>query len=264
MKKVILAATLMMIITVLSALDIYVEENKFLDSNQNTLLEIGYQIPFAELTFEKSEMGFTANVKVTYQILKSDKVLVENNYSHEISVGNEALTSSPKLYKDKLTLTLAKSGYLVKMSFEDMASQEFFDWNHDFSILERDALVSDIELSRQVYRDTTLANNLRRGSIHFDIAVDHLFMKPDNQNMVLYYEIQNFFAGDDGNSDVSETITIHRDDKEILTLSEDISQPDEVIRRLKNVEIADLEPGYYKLLLTIKDNITGMEEKRRN
>lgn len=264
MKKIILFVMLLSFIPVIASLNIFIDENKFLDEKSNTNLDITYQIPYNELSFLKSAEGFKAQMKINYQILKEEKILVDNNFIQDIIVRNEELTKSLMTYKDKLTLTLSKSGYQVVINFQDIVSEEFTSWKHDFDIISPDALVSELEFSKQAYMDTTSVSNLKRGNIYFDIAVDHLYNKPSDKDVIAYYEIQNFFSDADGNVDISETIQIFKDDQEVKTLSDKITIADGVIRRIKDLDISDFDKGYYKINLKIKDNLTGFEETRED
>lgn len=264
MRKILICVFLLLAVSAFADLNVHIEENRFLDSNMNTILDINYQIPYNQLTFKKNDEGFTANLKINYQILKEENVLLEDSFLQNIIAENTEIAVSPKLFKDKLNLTLSKSGYHIEITFEDIQSGNFFNWEYDFTVLPRESLMSDIEFSQTVYRDTLSNSNLKRGDFYFDIATDHLFNKSISNSFVIYYELQNFFSNPDNTTDIDEIIQLKKEDEIILDLQDKITSANGFVRRIKNINIAELDPGYYTLLLTIKDNLTGFKEIRED
>lgn len=244
----------------LRALDVVVDQNRFLDDDGNTRLELIYQVAFDQLSFSQTEKGFEADLKVIVALEKAGKVVYRSPFVNKIVTKDLDKAKSSLLYKDKIILTLSKSGFKTSLTFVEPQSEEAYQWSKDFEILPETTMISDLEFCEQVVEDTTSSQaNLHRNGMLFDFRADHLLYKRA-EKFVLYYELYNLALDEKGSCNVEENIEIFQGDDLIMSSSQQLAHQASTLLRLKNVAIADLSEGFYTLSITAKDLISGKEQ----
>ena len=265
MKKItFILCMLFVIVTLNYALNVVVDDNRYLDANGNTRLEMVYQVPYNNLIFERSEHGFEADLDVTISLERDGEIVYEKTFTNRIITHQFDKTVSNTLYKDKMVLTLSKSIFVTKLLFKDPRQEDFSEWSKPFEILDSNAIISELELNEKVIRDTTsYFANLHRNGMLFDVAVDHVISKK-NDRFVLYYELQNIATNKVNESDIIETITITKDSVAVFTKSQELKNSGANVSRLKNVDVKDLSEGMYYITLKVEDKLTGKTAERED
>ena len=263
-KKAFFLCVFFVFITINYALNVVVDDNRFLDNNGNTRLEMVYQVPYNHLVFERSEYGFEADLDVTISLERDGEIVYEKNFTNKIITHQADKTASNTLYKDKIVLTLSKSVFITKLLFEDPRQEEISEWSKPFEILDRNEIISEIELNKRVVRDTTsYLANLHRNGMLFDVAVDHVVSKKQD-GFVLYYELQNIMVNEDNESNLIETITITKDSEVVFTKSSELINKGTNILRLKNIDTKDFSEGMYYITLKIEDKLNSKTAERKD
>lgn len=256
MKKIIgMLVTLIFVSAAAAEIVVAVDQNRFFDEKGNTRVEFVYQVPYKQLSFQRNELGFEATLNVIFSLEKDGEEVYKLPFSNKIVVKEFDKTNSAFKFKDKISLTLSKSGFVSKLSFEDPNKAEFSYWESEFFVLSENRMISDLEFCEKVVNDTTLyMANLHRNGYLFDASADHVIDKKSGK-FVLYYEVQNFGLDNDENCNLVESISIRKGEQEIFSDLNVINQKAKTLLRLKNVDIANFEEGYYSLILKIDDKI---------
>ncbi|MCK4654476.1 MAG: hypothetical protein KAU01_08520, partial [Candidatus Cloacimonetes bacterium] len=251
MKKLV---TIIFLISSLSSLftenlNISVDQNRFLDSSNNTIFEINYQIPYRELDFQRDSLGFMARLEVKFSLQKNEKIVYEDEFVNKIVLTNQELTRSDNYFSDKISLTLAKSGFLIKTLFADLHENITLEWENKLEILPPQTLISDIEFSFDIVADTTVfMQKFHRKKNLFQVNCNHIYLTDEFEKMCFYYELQNFKLDSENSCDLTETIRIQKKDRIIKKLQNKISDSSIKIPRIHKIEISDLEAGYYEVI----------------
>jgi len=266
MKKLGLFYFILLIFLSASAeeLNVIVDNNRFLDISNNTILEINYQVPYNELQFEKTELGFEALLDVKISISKSGKELHKQEFTNNIIVTEHDKTLSDQSFKDKISITLSKSGFLISVIF--ISKKKKKKWEYEFEILSRESLVSDLEFSSFVIADTTdYLQKFHRDGKLFIVNPSHIFELQTNEKIFLYYELQNFFTNENNELDFSENIYLIRKEETIDKIESKIKrEAAEKIYQIKEIDFSSFKPGLYDLRLEIIDNVTGIKQTRED
>lgn len=263
MKKLV---TIIFLISSLSSLftenlNISVDQNRFLDSSNNTIFEINYQIPYRELDFQRDSLGFMARLEVKFSLQKNEKIVYEDEFVNKIVLTNQELTRSDNYFSDKISLTLAKSGFLIKTLFADLHENITLEWENKLEILPPQTLISDIEFSFDIVADTTVfMQKFHRKKNLFQVNCNHIYLTDEFEKMCFYYELQNFKLDSENSCDLTETIRIQKKDRIIKKLQNKISDSSIKIPRIHKIEISDLEAGYYEVIIEISDNIGNRKD----
>ena len=249
MKQVFLLFTLLVISSGLFArqLNITVDSNRFLDEKGNTIFEINYQIPYKDLEFEMNEQGFVARLKVSFALSKGEKIAYHDEFVNKIIMKDAATADSPRLFSDKIILTLGSSGYLLTVSFSDEKADKSVDYNQELIILPQNTLLSEVEFLFDVVADSTnLLEKFHRDGQLFYLNSSHIYTLPENDRLWLYYV---YYPSPDSASMIFETIKIKRKQETILESVVKIEVSDLPIPITKNLNISNLEEGYYELVI---------------
>jgi len=211
-EKIIIVLLLLWSFVCFAELNIFTDKTRFLDKDGNTILNIDYQIPYKELEFRNSQKGFVANLEVNLKIQnKKNKVVYEKTFTNRIIVTQYPFTVSDDLYSDRISITLSKSGFLITVLFTDVHSGKEKRWQHEFETLSPHSLISDLEFSANVVRDTTgILEKFHRGDTLFFHNSSHIFTLPEEDTVYIYTEFQNYHFGKNHRYDLDETILIKK------------------------------------------------------
>ncbi len=266
MKNIVLFYFTLLIFLSASAeeLNVIIDSNRFLDNSNNTILEINYQVPYNDLQFEKTELGFEALLDVNISISKAEKELHKQDFTNNIIVTEHDITLSNQSFKDKISITLSKSGFLISVIF--ISNENEKKWEYEFEILSRESLVSDLEFSSFVIADTTdYLRKFHRDGKLFIVNPSHIFELQTNEKIFLYYELQNFFTNENNELDFSENIYLIRKEETIKKIESKIKrEAAEKIYQIKEIDFSAFKPGLYDLRLEIIDNVSGIKQTRED
>ena len=239
-------------------LNIAIDDNRFLDESQNTIFEINYLVTYNELEFEKTELGFTANLQVEIFLENNGKIVDQDTYTNRIIVTSFDKTVSDNVFLDKIILTLAKPDYLIKINFKDEASQKTKEWQKKAELLPRESLISDLEISKFVGRDTTgYFEKFHRNDTLFFANPNHIFTLPKENKVSLYYKIQNFEHNEQNEFSIEEKLTIKKKGRKIEKVKSDFTTSNFENFRMKEIDISDFQTGVYDIIIKVKDKKNG-------
>lgn len=240
---------------------VFVDENRFLNKQQNTIMDINYQIGYQEMAFVKTDDGFISKLNVALKIKHDKKVVFEEDYDKEILLKEKSLTVSDRSFYDRISLTLKKKNYFLELKFLDVFSGKTAVWEHHFEKLPENSLLSDLEFSVGLHKASEKEKTFfRRGDIVYDINPDHIFTKFQD-NLVIYYEIQNF--AEDSTS-IQNKIEIVNKDSTIFFEEKEIVINTSKSGRFETIDLTDFPEGYSQIKLSVKDLQTGDIEVREN
>jgi GWxTD domain-containing protein len=263
MKRIIPLCLFLLFLSVLGAqdLNIAIDMNRFLSGDGNTTFEINYQITYKNLSFEwQDSLGFVASLSVDYQLKKSGKG-VQDNFTNKIIVRNQASTQSSKYFTDKISFTLTKPGYNYVMKIKDLNNNLESDWESNCDLFVAGSIISDLEFSSSVTRDTTsYMPKFHRNDFLYDINVSHVFSNLSQDSLAVYYELQNYEFASDGQCDVDVKIFIKKKDLIISEYSDFVKVGTETHNKVSWIDITDFEVGYYDLILEVYDQNSGLIE----
>jgi GWxTD domain-containing protein len=260
-----IAALLMLSASLSAELKVIVDSNRFLDQNLNTILEINYEIPYKELEFISTDNGFQAEIKTDLKVFSQDQEVFQQDFSNLIILTDSEVTKSDGNFLDKITLTLSRSDFLIKLSFADVLSEEKADWQYQFTLLPRDAMLSDLEMSTIIRQDTTqYMRKFHRWDYLFLNNPSHIFDLQKTNMLYLYYEISSFFKNAEDNSDLTEVISVFKNGELIKQQESPIQENKDLINRIKQLDLEYLPAGYYELVVEVTDNVSGYQELKQD
>jgi GWxTD domain-containing protein len=202
-----------------------------------------------------------ARLEVKFSLQKNEKIVYEDEFVNKIVLTNQELTRSDNYFSDKISLTLAKSGFLIKTLFADLHENITLEWENKLEILPPQTLISDIEFSFDIVADTTVfMQKFHRKKNLFQVNCNHIYLTDEFEKMCFYYELQNFKLDSENSCDLTETIRIQKKDRIIKKLQNKISDSSIKIPRIHKIEISDLEAGYYEVIIEISDNIGNRKD----
>ncbi len=252
-------------ISLSAEMQVIVDANRFLDANSNTILEINYEIPYRQLNFLRSDNGFETELKTDLKVYSGGQEVFQQDFTNLIILTNQEATESSENFLDKITLTLAKSDFVIRLEFTEITANKTADWEYQFNLLAPDAILSDLEMSSAVRLDTTeYLQKFHRWDYLFLNNPSHIFDLQQQRILYLYYEIYGFFKSTDDISDLTETISIYRNGELINQEESPITENKDTINRIKQLNIDDLSAGYYELEVKVMDNISGYQEVKKD
>ena len=232
-------------------LPVSVDLNRFLDDASNTIFDFNYQIPYNSLQFEKTESGFSADLKVKYLLTMDEEIVDEGDFTNKLIFPNQEMTRSGKLFRDKISVTLPSSVYAMQLSFTDIHSELGTLWSKKLFVLKRDSFLSDIEFSSGIVVDTTnYLGKLHRDDMLFFIDCKHIYTKGEVDSLYLYYELGNkqFPVGA-----IHEKINILKDDDTVKVITNELNCRGFKKPQMRKIDISDLEEGYHNIIIEITD-----------
>lgn len=229
-------------------LNVFVDANRFLDENNNTILEINYQVPYKELKFMQTENGFESILEVEFYLLKNDKIVYDYIFPNGIIVSNKQKTVSNCSFSDKMIITLTKP-FIVNVVFNDKNSEESSNWNYKFDVLTPLSLISDIEFSSEVLPDTTIyLEKFHRNGNLFKVIPSHVITKYEATDLIAFFELYNPFQTE---KKVTLYQTISRKDSLISKKEKEIILSSHKTEQIHTIPIAELKDGLYNFNLEV-------------
>jgi GWxTD domain-containing protein len=235
-------------------LPVSVDLNRFLDDSSNTIFDFNYQMPYNSLKFEKTDSGFSANLKVEYLLTMDKEIVDEGDFINKLIFPNQEMTRSGKLFRDKISVTLPSSVYTMHISFTDIHSALNTTWSEKLVILQKDSFLSDLEFSSGIVIDTTgYLEKLHRDALLFFTNCNHIYTQSEVDSLYLYYELGNvqFPVGI-----LNEKINILKDDDTLKVITNELNCRGSKNPQIRKIDISDLEEGYHNVIIEITDPIS--------
>ena len=235
-------------------LPISVDLNRFLDDSSNTVFDFNYQIPYNSLQFEKTDSGFSANLKVEYLLTMDEEIVDKGDFTNKLIFPNQEMTRSGKLFRDKISVTLPSSVYTMHISFTDIYSAFNISWSKKLIILKKNSFLSDLEFSSGIVIDTTgYLSKLHRDDFLFLINCNHIYTKGEVDSLYIYYELGNiqFPVGT-----LFEKISILKDDDTVKVITNELNCLGSKKPHTRKIDISNLDEGYHEIIVEVTDPIS--------
>ena len=225
-------------------LNMFIDYNRFLDKNKNTILLLDYQIPYENLAFLAKNNGYFAELNVKVKITEADSVFLEHEINDIIGVKNKADTGNrKKSYLNRLSFTLHKPLYTIQFSALDINSQKNFFYEFQIETLPPSSLLSDVELNSEVRPDTSqYLVKFKRNNVLYRSEPSILFNKSINDYIYLYLEIYNW-----NSTSESCLLNLSLEKDSLVVMDEYIDfQPGPGSESINlKIPLKDLNPGFY-------------------
>jgi len=225
-------------------LNMFIDYNRFLDKNKNTILLLDYQIPYENLAFLATNNGYFAELNVKVKITEADSIFLEHEINDIIGVKNKADTGNrKKSYLNRLSFTLHKPLYTIQFSALDINSQKNFFYEFQIETLPPSSLLSDIELNSEVRPDTSqYLVKFKRNNVLYRSEPSILFNKSINDYIYLYLEIYNW-----NSTSESCLLNLSLEKDSLVVMDEYIDfQPGPGSESINlKIPLKDLNPGFY-------------------
>ena len=193
-----------------SRLNMFLEYNRFLDNNKNTIVHIDYQIPYQNLEFKPLGGGFFAEVTVLVDIMESDTLFFQQTITDNIGISDITDSASDKSYLNRLSFLLEKPIYDFRFRAEDRNSTKKFSWDFRVEALPKASLISDVELSSEVRPDSTsFLTKFHRGNTLYRTEPSLIFNKSQLPYTHLFFEV--YAPKEAVNSSQLMVLTIEKD-----------------------------------------------------
>jgi len=232
-------------------LGMFVDIKRFFDEGRNTTFVIDYQVPYKNLMFMSRDNAYFAELKVNITIANADSILITKEFINDIGVTRKYdVASSNKSYLDRISLTLAQSGFYLTIEFEDINTSKSYAWSYVNQQLEPGDRVSDLELLTEVFQDNgSFSQKFKRGREIHKPEVSGLVSRNLQDSIYFYCE-----AYDVAKETTQAVLTIRKDDLVHLISSLNLNQTGSIIPILVPVNIKNLEPGKYSVTIDLMED----------
>ncbi len=232
----------------------FIDVNRFLDKDRNTILNIDYQIPYRNLIFLSQKSAFFAELDITVSVSNSDSLIYERSVQDNIGVRNKYdATQSGKSYLNRISLLLGSERYKIEFKATDINSQKVFTWPLDIDPLQSNSLISDIELCSSVVPDTTtFMSKFKRGNLLYNTEPSLIFSKDLHEDIYVYYEL--YPPSLDQKDKLTIVLMLERGEDIILDQLFEVSPKYEFETRSFKLPLKDLDPGMYYGSISVYHN----------
>jgi GWxTD domain-containing protein len=243
-------------------LGIFIDSNRFFGAGGNVQFEINYSFPYHAVDFMKGDYGPEAEVFVDIAIKRGEKLVSSDSFTNKIIISDPVKAYSAEEYLDKITITLPVYNFELEIEFIDVHTENSYVWKSTFEPLDPAGMVSDLELSAYVKADTTehLAKFHRNGRF-FKVMPNHTFQN-ETGSFSYYQQLRDLFEDDAGNYQLEQDIIISSEGILVDSIHNSLSGRNSDIVELEGtIPVAELEEGYYELMVKYKDAITGRQDR---
>jgi GWxTD domain-containing protein len=232
-------------------LGMFIEVKRYLDEKYNTKYDIDYQVPYKNLMFQTRGNTFYAELKVIVSIANADSVLMTKEFTNNIGVTRKYdVTTSSKSYLDRISLTLAKPGYILNLSFTDINSGKTFEWSYTTEQLSLEDKLSDMELLSAVTADTlSYSNKFLRNGLYYVPEPSGLVSRELHDSIFFYCEAYGIKS-----SNARAVLTLLRGETPVLIKTYNFTRTSGIQRLLYPVAISALDIGSYNAVIELSDN----------
>ncbi len=237
-------------------LPVYFDYVRFLTDNGDTRIEITYQVNNNELSFQRRDNKFIAQINVNLEIYgEQGNKLGDKNFSKMITANNERDTcKEDRFFIDKIAITVRKGTYHIIVNVIDEISQNRIKWDKKISVLKSDKNMmemSDIELNSFISEDTTeTMRNFRRDNTIYLVNPGHIYNIDKFSKIFYYYE----FYYPQAEEIIEEIEIVNKNREVIVTKKEKIVNLSEKNIREASIDIDNLTPEEYFLRINLTSN----------
>lgn len=173
-----------------NTLNMFLDYNRFLDKDKNTVLLVDYQIPYRNLVFVARDGGYFATLNISVEFIHGDSVTIGQDVTDNIGISNKADASSKqKSYLNRLSFVLDNAASELRFSATDINSQKSFSWQFPVHKLPPAAIMSDLELNSEVRPDTLqFLAKFHRKNVLYRPEPSILINRTFNDNVYLFLE----------------------------------------------------------------------------
>jgi len=243
-------------------LGVYVDSNRFFGPDNKTQVEINYSFPYNAVDFIKQQYGYEAEIFVDISIRAGEKLIENYSFTNKVIIREATKVFSDEQYLDKIILTLGNYDLQLSVEFIDVHTESSYLWEYDFVPLDIDGLLSDLELSSFVKKDTTgYLEKFHRGDYLYQIKPNHTF-RAENGYLTYFQQIRNLFEDENGRYQLEQEILVKSGDSLIDSIYNELSgKIADIVTIEDSLMIQDYEDGYYSLIITYRDKITYKREQ---
>ncbi|MDD4310103.1 MAG: GWxTD domain-containing protein [Candidatus Cloacimonetes bacterium] len=252
-KKYFLIAAIGFVINVLSAqaLSLFVDVNRFLDGDSNTIILVDYQIPYRNLVFLAQSGGYFAEVSVKIDLMEADSVLISQEVTDNIGISSKAdAENQQKYYLNRISFKLDKPSYTMRFNATDPNSGRTVLKYFEIKALPSGSLLSDIELNSEVRTDSLqYLPKFKRNNVLYKPQPSLLLNKNTNDNGYVYFETYNNVLSDNG----SYMLNLALECDSIVVMDEylDYKPQKKTESYSLAIPLAELKPGLHKGYITL-------------
>ncbi|MCB5250423.1 MAG: GWxTD domain-containing protein [Candidatus Cloacimonadales bacterium] len=262
-KKCILLVALLSFAFSAYAVNFNASVQRFLNEEKQTVFHINYKVFNNQLKFVQTKQGYIASLDVTINLLLDGQIVASDNYPYNIGAATEGIAKSATHYAmDKISLTLTRDDLIAQLIIKDKNSGDTNEIQLDLFTIEDEALMSDIEVSQNVTKDSSKALELfHRGEYLYYVDPIPIFFNTQD-SLYFYCELYNLIE-DNGYKSITENISIIKGDSVYFHDSNSLNFEDELREPYKTVPIKGLEEGFYQLVYDVQDHNSGKQYSKR-
>ncbi len=240
-------------------LNMFLDSNRFLDKQQQTILLLDYQVPYTSLVFLAQNNGYFAELKVMVQIVDADSILIQQEVTDNIGIRNKADASNrQKSYLNRLSFVLDKPSTEVVFNAVDMNSQKVFNWRLAIDRLEPNSLISDIELNTEVRPDSLqYLAKFQRNNTLYKPEPSGLINKNLIDDLYLYLESYSPIA----NQSILLNLSLTKDSLVIMDEYLDYLPKQNPESLSLRIPLENLKPGTYRGAVVVQSGETMAEKE---
>ena len=244
-----------------SQLGVFVDSNRFFGFEDKTQVEINYSLPYNAVDFVKQQYGYEAEIFVDISIMRGEKLIKNDSFTNKVIIRDATKVFSDEMYLDKITLTLPALDFHFSVDFIDVHTESSYLWEYDLIPLDIDGLLSDLELSSYVKKDTTdYLVKFHRGDELFQVKPNHTF-RAENGYFEYFQQLRNFFEDENGKYQLEQEILVKSGDTLIDSIKNELSgEIADIISIQDSILIEGYEDGYYTLIMNYRDKIAYRRE----
>ncbi|PID28639.1 MAG: hypothetical protein CSB55_03655 [Candidatus Cloacimonadota bacterium] len=231
-----------------SDFEVKFEPQRFFTEEGYTLFETSYKIPYSQLEFTRMDYGYQADIKTDkYLLVKGEWRLLETFTEHVVTKNEVWTKSYEKSYKDIVSLTLSKGEYRLKLIITDINSGKYAEFEKDLNLLNKDDIISDIEINAVFKPDTSnYLRRFQRNGFLFDRAYGHII--PANSD-IIYFTFN--INPDKKNNDFIYNIEVKNNNQTII--SENIEAENLNDLRIISLPATNFKSGAYTVILNVTE-----------
>jgi hypothetical protein len=228
-----------------NTLHMFIDYNRFLDKDKNTILLLDYQLPYSNLVFFARNNGYFAELKVKVEVCRGDSILIAQEIIDNIGISNKSdASNNRKSYLNRLSFVLTETQYDIRFTAEDLNSQKTFNWTFPVESLAKSALMSDIELDTEVRPDTLgFMPKFQRNKVLYRPEPSILV----NKNLLDYVSLYLEVYPQSGSNSGKNLLNLSLEKDSLIVMDEYIDyEPKKNMESLSlKIPLQDLKPGQY-------------------
>jgi GWxTD domain-containing protein len=237
----------------------FLDYNRFLDKDKNTVLLVDYQVPYRNLVFIAQNGGYFAELNVSVEFIHGDSITLKQDVTDYIGISNKADTASfAKSYLNRLSFVLDNSASEVRFIAVDVNTLDSFVWNFPIQKLTPNAILSDLELNSEVRSDTLqYLAKFHRKKVLYRPEPSILINRSYNDYVYLYLEAYQHTESVNG----SNLLILSLEKDSLLVMEDYIDyEPSKASESFSlKIPLADLKLGIYNGTVTLQSGDTKEE-----